>query len=207
MELVAYVIIYVNDFPPNCKNCTTVLFADDTNLLFVSKDLPTLIPVINSSLSNISKWFSSNKLSLNVNKTNYVIFHSVKQKIPIQYPNIQINGISITRVKTTKFLGVHMDETLSWKDHINKKANQIARVNSMLCKLKHILPDYTLKTIYQSLIKPHIQYGITAWGNVNNPELKRMKILQKKAVRQISKCNYISHTSPIFKKIKPTNNK
>jgi len=121
-------IIYVNDLPTNCKNCTTLLFADDTNLLFVSKDLPTLIPVINSSLSNISKWFSSNKLSLNVNKTNYVIFHSVKQKIPIQYPNIQINGISITRVKTTKFLGVHMDETLSWKDHINKKANQVSEL-------------------------------------------------------------------------------
>ena len=94
-----------------------------------------------------------------------------------------------------------LDGNLNWKIHLNKKATQIARVNGVLCRLKHQLPNHILKTIYNTLILPHLTYGITSWGNVNSTELNRIRTLQKKSIRLITNSRYLSHTAPLFRKL------
>ena len=101
-------LMYVND----------IMFADDTNFFFSHKNIKTLFEKTNNELKIINEWFKSNKLSLNMDKTNYIFFHRSKQKdtIPLKLPKLSINNTKIKRVTTTKFLGTLIDEHLTWKN-------------------------------------------------------------------------------------------
>ena len=87
---------------------------------------------------------------------------------------------------------------MTWKAHTQKIANKISQVIGTLKRLKHFLPPNILKTLYCSLILPHLHYGIILWGR----NTKRINKLQKWAVRQIVNAKYNSHTEPIMKKLK-----
>ena len=191
-------LLYINDIP-HPTNCNILLFADDTNLIFHDKNIDTLINTTNSTLQTISLWFQINKLSLNISKTKFILFHKHRKKIANRNIDIKINNTSIEQVEEIKFLGAHIDSTLSWKSHIRKKANQILKVNAVLSRLKNTVPLNILKTIYNSLIYPHISYAIVTWGNINNREMKRLELLQKRAIRNICKAKYNSHTNRLFK--------
>ena len=140
-----------------------------------------------------------NKLSLNISKTKFILFHKHRKKITNRNIDIKINNTSIEQVEEIKFLGAHIDSTLSWKPHIRKKANQILKVNAVLSRLKNTVPLNILKTIYNSLIYPHISYAIITWGNINNREMKRLELLHKRAIRNICKAKFNSHTNRLFK--------
>ena len=193
-------LIYVNDILNILKDSKAILFADDTNLLFSDKDLKTLIQTINVELASVKNWFSANRLSLNIEKTSYILFHKYQRIIP-EHDNIKIGSTTIQRESSAKFLGVQIDETLSWKKHINTKANQVVRTISILSRLKNSVSTEILKTIYNALVLPHISYAIVSWGNVKSREISRFKLLQKKAVRLITNSKYNSHTNPIFRKL------
>ena len=90
------------------------LFADDTNLFFSDFDFPTLMNLINSEILNLSNWFKANKLTLNIQKSNYVIFKTRQQKRDEFILNIEMNGFKMNQVKEVNFLGVILNETLSW---------------------------------------------------------------------------------------------
>jgi hypothetical protein len=195
-------ILYMNDITTVNNRMDIILFADDTNCLFTGPDLDSVVSEINTSLQIISNWFKTNQLSLNINKTSMIHFHRPRQNIQDPHPDIKIDNQTIIPEDTVKFLGIYLDSKLTWKAHLISKANQIARVNAILSKLKHQLPVHILKTIYTSLILPHIQYSITAWGNLKSPQIKRIKILQKHSIRLICNSKFISHTAPLFKKMK-----
>jgi hypothetical protein len=195
-------LIYINDLKHALTNAKPILFADDTTLLLTNDKYHTLIEDTNIEINKLHKWFSLNRLSLNISKTNYIIFRTTNKIIPENEIPVKIGNIVIERVNTTKFLGVHLDDTLNWKTHINTKSNQVLKVVAILAKLKHTLPQFILMTIYNSLILPQLNYAITAWGNMQNKEIKRLTTLQKKAIRHISNSKYNSHTSPLFKKMK-----
>ena len=94
------------------------------------------------------------------------------------------------------FLGVLISEDLSWQKHITKISDKISKVSGVLTKLRYFLPRHTLKTIYNSLILPHLQYGITLWG----ADLSRIEVLQKQCIRKICQVKkYKAHTDPLFK--------
>ena len=101
----------------------THLFADDSNLF-------TLTKVLNQELIKVNNWLSVNKLSLNIEKSNFVIFHP-HQKIAYYHLNITINRRKIQQVKDTKYLGVRLDSNLNWKSH----AQEISKKN-------HLTPIY-----------------------------------------------------------------
>ena len=91
-----------------------VLFADDSNLFFSDFDFPTLMNLINSEILNLSNCFKANKLSLNIQKSNYVIFKTRQQKRDEFILNIEMTGFKMNQVKEVHFLGVILNETLSW---------------------------------------------------------------------------------------------
>jgi hypothetical protein len=122
--------------------------------------------------------------------------------------NLAINGNSLQRVgdgcieTTTKFLGIYLDEFLTWKPHIKNIKNKISRALFAIKQVKHVLPYETLRTLYLALIHPHISYGIMAWGNANSSIVHPINILQKRAMRMIHNSAYNSHTDPMFKSSK-----
>jgi hypothetical protein len=194
-------LIYINDIIDHISNSKAILFADDTTMLFENSSFANLIQSMNDNLNIVYRWLCLNKLSLNIDKTNYIIFHRPQRILP-HNPNVLIDGKKINQEINTKFLGVHVDKHMSWKKHCSVTANKCLRVTSVLTKLKHTLPTSILLTIYHSLFLPHISYGVTVWGNINSKEVKRLTTLQKKAIRAIMKVKYNSHTEPIFKKLK-----
>jgi len=103
------------------------MFADDTNVFMSNKSIEVLVNTMNAELKLVGEWFKANKLSLNLAKTNFILFCS-KRKIELNLDcnmTITIDNQSITRVSSSKFLGVHIDEQLTWKEHITDISKKI----------------------------------------------------------------------------------
>ena len=126
------------------------------------------------------------------------MFHHRQRRIDHIVPALKINNHEIERVRHFNFLGITIDEHMSWSMHIQKISNKISRNLGCLNRLKRFLPLSTLKLLYNSLILPHLQYVILSWGF----EHSRVFKLQKRGVRIISLSKYNAHTEPIFKKLK-----
>ena len=115
---------------------------------------------------------------------------------------ININGNEIKQVNFTKFLGIYIDEHLSWAQHIDYLSNKIARNVGILSKLKYFLPMYIMNTLYHSLILSHVQYCTLFWANAYSTCLNKLIILQKTTIRIIPQSHYLAHTDPLFSKLK-----
>ena len=124
-----------------------------------------------------------------------MVFHMPQKKVSL--PQLNMAGMAIEFVSNFNFLGIKIDTNLNWLSHTNLVANKILKTAGVLNKLKDILPQSVLTTIYFSLIQCHFNYGILAWGH----QTHRLFKLQKRILRIIT-CNpYISHTAPLFKKL------
>ena len=128
------VISTTDDF----NNCSDLfdfhLFADDSNLFFSHSDLTILEELVNTQLSNVYKWLCANKLSLNRDKTNFVIFHPIQKKIRY-IPKLVINQVPIKFENFIKYLGIYIDSHLNWKTHVYNTSKKIKRSIGMLSKI------------------------------------------------------------------------
>ena len=122
-------LMYINDLYNVCQESVPILFADDTNLFYSGSYLDDLARRINDELCNISTWLKVNKLSLNIKKTHYIIFHRKKEHISVQ---IKIENETIDEVKQTKFLRVVIDSKLSWKKHFALVCGKLSRSIGMM---------------------------------------------------------------------------
>ena len=198
-------IIYVNDIANITNKFHFLIYADDTTLIepictFAHHDLDSKIlsEAANIELNRVVEWMSLNKLSLNVKKTKMMVFHYKQRKLGHIIPKLKINNIEIERVKEFNFLGITIDEHMSWKAHAHKVACKLGATIGTMKRLKHFLPMSVMKTLYSSLVLPHLTYGIILWGR----KIKRIIKLQKWAVRCIVNAKYNAHTQPIMKKLK-----
>ena len=201
-------LIYMNDISEATEIFHSILYADDTtlterlssfNIVIDGNEInkQNLENNINNELDKIYRWLCDNKLSINIPKTKFMIFHHRQRRIEHLIPNLHINNYQIEKVSEFNFLGITIDEHLSWNNHIQKISNKISRNIGCLYRLKNFLPIFTLKLLYSSLILPYLQYGILLWGYKCNRIFK----LQKRAVRAISRSKYNAHTEPIFKNL------
>ena len=194
-------LIYVNDLPAALKKSTPVIYADDTNIIIKGKDLSELVHLLNSELDVLSDYFKANKLKLNIDKTKMVCFSKKGQTVDHDLTTVTMDGTSIAREKSSKYLGITLDENLSWENHCINVANKMARNAGILNRVKNSLPTSSLCTLYNSLIFPHFSYGLETWGASQQKYLKRIITIQKKAVRSISKSHWLSHTEPQMKQL------
>ena len=175
-------IIYVNDINSASSKFEAILYADDTSLNSIIKvfsNSTNTSVTINNELILIYDWLNANKLSLNISKTKYMYFRYPQRRAnSLPELNIYIEGHKIERVTTFDFLGVTINETLTWKDHIQKLGAKISRVIGIIGKCKKFLQSSVLLKIYNALILSRINYGILCWGFEN----KRIYKLQKKSI-------------------------
>ena len=118
-------ILYVNDLQKALKQATSYLFADDTSIYYSHSDIKQLEATLNSELQNLDIWMKSNKLSVNISKSNYLIFHPSQKKLSLNLILKYDNQILVQK-RHIKFLGVYLDENLSWKIHINYISKKIS---------------------------------------------------------------------------------
>ena len=193
-------LLYINDLH-NATLLFTLLFADDTSFLLSGRDLNELFAQVNLELEKAFCWFKANKLSLNVSKTKYMVFRSPKMplndNLSIKIGNEEVERIGQDcQIKSFKFVGIMIDEFLSWDYHINLVANKISKSIFALRQVKNILPMKIRKLLYNTMVKPHLDYGLLVWGQ--SQQLTRLEKLQKKAIRLITNASYNAHTEQIF---------
>lgn len=192
-------LIYINDIAFASNLFKFIIYADDTNLNtsieIIAEQNPNcdISEILNQELANVSNWLKCNKLSLNVAKSKYMIFHKPQKRI--QPLHLIMNDTTIERVSNFDFLGLTLNENLNWKSHIDKISNKISRSIGILNRHKYFIPLSSKLHIYSSLILSYLNFGILSWGY----QCERIVKLQKKAVRIISLSKYNAHTEPIFK--------
>lgn len=160
-----------------------VLFADDTNLFMSHKNPDDMEETINRELRNVAIWFRCNKLSLNINKTNYIVFLSKQNQLVNKYVCLKINEQIIERVNTIKFLGVFIDECLQFKCHIDQLITKLSKYVGLFFKVRHFLPQSALVILYKTLFESHLNYCNVIWCNTFTCYLKKIQSLQKKIIR------------------------
>lgn len=195
-------LLYINDLPLCSKIPHFVLFADDTNILFSHRDPKTLETIINNELKHISNWFKLNKLSLNIKKTNFMSFKNKYSNKPDTTFEVQIDGIKITQVNTTKFLGLLIDHNLSWTSHTQHVSKIVSKYNGIIRKVRPFLPSNLLTTLYNSLVLPYLSYGTVVWADMNNANLNSLFLLQKRIIRTCTNSLWLDHTDPLFISLK-----
>lgn len=191
-------IIYVNDITSSSSVLHKVVFADDTNLYSSHKNIDFLQNCINVELIKVDKWFKCNKLSLNIKKTNFIIFRSTRNRNNLDHVKLTLNDTEIERVASTRFLGVYVDEFLGFRGHIDKLTKKLAKYTGLFYKLRHFLPETALLTLYRSLFEPHLNYCNIIWGNTFPTYLQKLITLQKKVVRALSWSSFDTPSDPLF---------
>ena len=159
-------------------------FADNTNLLYINKSVQRINKHINLDLSLIVQWLRANKISLNADKTELVVF-SPKRKQITKHLNFQISSQKIEISTKVKYLGIQIDQHLNWNEQIKNIIPKLSRAIGVLSKIHHYVRKFLLKTIYYSIFNYHLIYACQVWGQ-NETCLKKLSSLQNKAIRIIN---------------------
>ena len=184
-------ILYINDMSNPISNLKTIHFADDSTLHLSMKKNEDIAPRINSELEIINAWLTSNKLYLNIDKTKYMIF-SIKDKPPDL--SLNIGNSCIDRTNVQKFLGVYIDDRLTFGDHINKICSKMSRSIGVIRRLKSIVPRNVLKQLFYSFIYSKFTYGIVCYGSAYQNQIQRLKNVVKRALKIVLNSSVISST-------------
>ena len=196
-------LIYVNDIQESSDKLKFFLFADDTNAVYADKNFKSLELTVNQELCKLFDWLMANKLTLNIKKTNFVIFRPAQRKLTYHpkimiFDNDQNRNVALECKEFVRHLGITIDNNLSWKHHIDHVAIKMSRTVGLICKLRHFLPRHTLLTIYRSLVAPYLTYGLTAWAQAYKSHLEKLLKLQKQALRFIYFSERNQHAIPLF---------
>ena len=175
-------LIYINDLSLVSKFLSPIMFADDTNLFYSHSNIKILFKNANHELEKNSQWFKANKLSLNEGKTKFTLFHKPRDKdnLLLQLPNLKINNNEIKRSSSIKFLGVLVDENLTWIDQITLVENKLSKNLGLLHKAKNYLNKKSMVSLYYSFIHSYLNYGNIAWCSTSMTKLKKNYLSKKK---------------------------
>jgi Reverse transcriptase (RNA-dependent DNA polymerase) len=216
-------LCYINDLP-NCTELLALMFADDTIGLTSGPELHPLINKANLELQKLGMWFRANKMAVNVSKTKFIIFKPKGKKITlnpnegIYFNNNDLNEPNdpnkiykldriyddnpVSQDRTYKLLGVLIDEHLSFNQHCTYIGNKIAQSNYIIARSKNLLPSKMLKTLYYSLVHPHLLYCLPIYSCTSSKNVNKLFVMQKKAIRSICNSNFNQHTAPLFLDLK-----
>ena len=196
-------LLFINDLPSLSNIFKTILFADDAKFS-LSGDNPTnMINIANRELDKFYHWCVSNRLTINTIKTYCILF---SKSAPSLLPPLVIrSGLSyevIQRVADLKFLGVYYDQKLTFNRHITFISNRLASISSLIYRVKHIVPQYVLKKMYDAHVCSLLSYCNIIWANTYECHLKPLNLILKRIIRNIARTDFLAHTKPLFKQLR-----
>ena len=193
-------IMYNNDLPRKIGDAYIAMFSDDTSLVISADTAQDLERIANGVLKRVATWFATSKLTLNEEKSNYIIYGT---KEPV---NLRMTRAGLTKIEageTTKLLGILLQPNGRYEEHAQKINGKLAGANFMLRQVSKKLPTHLKILIYRSLFESHLRYALPLWGpTLTLAQIKKIEIQQKKALRYVESKPYNAHTDPLFKKHK-----
>ena len=171
-------LIYINDLPLYFNKKVLTLFADDSNAALSVSQPSEIIPVIDETNSKVSNWSKSNGLKMNEDKTSILIFKKGNSRNIVSNDNR-----SFSLSESTKFLGIYVDQDLSFNDHADYVCGKLKSAIFCLKTIREWAGISLLRNTYFSLFQSHLNYGILAWGKLNKFQSERILKLQKWALR------------------------
>ena len=160
-------LIYVNDMPLSSSILSFILFADDTTSLYSCPSPDELFATLNNELIHLQTWFLSNKLLVNANKTNLVLFTTRQKRTHLslnENHRLTICNTNIETAESVKFLGLQLNSTLDFKNHFQYICSKTSKGLYALKRASRILNTKDLKVLYYALIYPYLTYGLLVWG-------------------------------------------
>ena len=185
-----FFLLFINDIHMSMKNCSGKLFADDTSLLLHNKNIQILKARAETALKEIDKWFKLNKLSLSHSKSTFLLFHGPKINSCDWLNLLQVGEEFVPRAKTVKYVGLHLDEKLTWKDHINEIYKSLVKYFSVFYNIRDKINHKIARNIYYACIHSKIKYGIEIYGLACSTTLEKLQVLQNKLLKVLTKKEY-----------------
>jgi hypothetical protein len=195
-------LFFINDLP-QATDFFSTLFADDCTFQLTGSSTFDLFKRANEELENAQQWFVTNKLTLNVSKTKYILFKNKDEHV--HAGKLYAGKDEIERVgerckeRYVRFLGIYIDENLTFEGHINKLKSKLNSGIYAISTCNKIVPIRIRKSIYRSLFESHLRFGSIIYGAADPKLLEPISILQRKAVRAVARATYNAHTDPLFR--------
>ena len=181
------------------------MYADDTSLGLKSRDISQLNEAINDDLAHLDSWLKGNKLPLNVAKTQSMLIATKPKHRTLNNAaeklHLKIRGSELDVVNKTTYLGVHVDNSLDWKEHIKTVSTKVSRAIGFLKHAKNILPIASLKTLYSSIVEPHFRYCCSVWGCCGTTDIDQLQKLQNRAARIVTNSRFDAPSRPLIESL------
>ena len=184
--------IFINDITTLKLDGEPVLYADDLNIVLEANDYSTLESKLQNTLNIINEWMYKNQMTINIEKSNYMIIDMSNR-----YPNnlnVNLGENQLKRNSEIKILGVIFDEKLNFKTHINNICKKVRNRVNLISRLKYLLPKPSLNLIYKTIVQPIIDYGINIYGFTYSSHINKIQSLQNRAAKIITNCDNTSHS-------------
>ena len=190
-------LIYINDIIRSTNKLKFILFADDTTIFLQGNNLENITHTLNTELRKVSNWIMSNKLTLNTDKTHFMV--SSPLLTPSVQTSITINNSTLKEVSDSKFLGIIIDNKLKWKVHVDTVKTKVSLLTGVIFRLRNCISTNCLRQIYLSLIYPHMLYCCAIWGGTYKTLIDSLYITQKKLLRIMSFKRKYDHTNHLYR--------
>ena len=182
------------------KNCLSYFLLMSQICFYLEKNPDDLIRIMNEEMVKVVDWLQLNRLSLNLDKTYFILFRRKRVKTSLS-EDLIINNIKIGVTERTKFLGVIIDQNLSFQSHILYIKGKVAPGIGILYKSRPYFSLEIMRMLYNAFVYPYFTYCIEVWGNAYQSYLEPLVKLQKRAVRTITGARKYEHTLPFFQNL------
>jgi hypothetical protein len=190
-------LIYINDIYQIGLKGNISLYADDTCMFYYGRSLREIAIDAQHDLDLLNDWFQLNLLTINTTKSNYIIFAAKNKQLP-NIESLKVANQPLKRVDQEKYLGLVLDKKLTWRPHIDKIKNKMASLTGSLRGIARCLPKRVRFTIYNTLVKPHIDYLIEIWGAAAATNLNLIQRAQNKLIKVLFKYDSRTPTIKIY---------
>lgn len=190
--------IFINDIFDLSLKGKLQLYADDAVIIYQNRGVHDVLIDIQNDLQLVNAWLSKNCMSMNASKTNYIIFEKNRTIDYTNVPDISIDSQRIERVSETKYLGLHIDNKLSWKTQIKHIKNKINPILFALRRLRYCLNVKARWNIYNAYIMSHLLYLNPIWTSTTQTNLNKIRVLQNKVIRVIHGFSRLHPTDDLY---------
>ena len=198
--------MYINDLPLSLKFSKVNMYADDTIIFFSANSIYTINNAVNEDLMLLKTWLDEDKLSLNVTKTQSLLIGSRYRIKALERPDstklsLSIGEELISSVADTKYLGLQVDQYLSWDQHVLLITKKISKGIGMLQYVKQYFLLKIIQKMYTSLIEPYFRYCCLVWGCIGTTTLQKLQKLQNRAARVATNSCFDAPSEPLIQQL------
>ena len=195
-------LIFIDDLYRCVSESLTRLFADDTSLNMARKDPHELYQLAVSNIKKFISWCNHNKLTINYDKTHFLLFHAKNKKIPIFFDQIEINGKVIKRKAHTKYLGIKIDDKFLWHDQVDYVHKSLLKYYSIFNRIKYLVNKNVIRQIFFAFVFSKIKYGLEVYGSCSKDYIKKLQVIQNGLLKILTQKQKRTSTDALHKELR-----